>query len=262
MIDLFRFSPSRLALSYVALSVLVLALFAIPLWYAWSVNIHMFREYVAADDVAQMVSVFEREGAAGLAASIDSQSSRLADGKVVLLADSSKSRVAGNLPAWPAEVPDLPGTYGLAIGGLPSSMRIVASHIALPGGYHLLVGRESARFQSLVDYFWFGVAGATAIVLVIGALIGWLIRRALLFEVQEIGGTAKAIVAGDISRRLATRRSPDALAALARTVNDMLEQLARQNVQLGDEVATRRQAEQALQQAHQDLEQLVDHRTA
>ena len=123
------------------------------------------------------------------------------------------------------------------------------------------MGRESARFQSLVDYFWFGIAAATAIVLVIGALIGWLIRRALLFEVQEMSGTAKAIVAGDLSRRLATRRSPDALAALARTVNDMLEQLARKNVQLAEEVATRRQAEQALQQAQQDLERLVAQRT-
>jgi PAS domain S-box-containing protein len=262
MNELFRFSPSRLALSYVALSALVLALFAIPLWYAWSVNLTMFKEYVAADDVARMVHVFERDGAAGLAAEIDAQAPGLARDKVVILADPSKSRIAGNLPAWPAEVPDVPGTYGLALGGLPSTMRIVASHIALPGGYHLLVGHESARFQSLVDYFWFGIAGATAIAVVIGALIGWLIRRALLFEVQEMSGAAKAIVAGDLSRRLATRRSTDALAALARTVNDMLEQLARQNVQLADEVATRGQAEQALQRARQDLEGVVEQRTA
>ena len=261
MIELFRLSPSRLALTYVALSALVLALFAIPLWYAWSVNLAMFKEYVAADDVARMVGVFDREGVAGLAAAIDAQAPSFGRDKIVVLADPSKARIAGNLSAWPPEVPDVSGTYGLAIGGLHSSMRIVASHIALPGGYHLLVGRESARFQSLVDYFWFGIAGATAIVLVIGALIGWLIRRALLFEVQEMSGTAKAIVAGDLSRRLATRRSPDALAALAQTVNDMLEQLARQNVQLGEEVATRRQAEQALLQAHQDLERLVAQRT-
>ena len=142
-----------------------------------------------------------------------------------------------------------------------SSMRIVGAHTVLPGGYHLLMGRESARFQSLVDYFWFDIAAATAIVLALGAVIGLLIRRALLFEVQEMSGAAKAIVAGDLSRRLATRRSPDALAALARTVNDMLEQLARKNVQLAEEVATRRQAEQALQQAQQDLERLVAQRT-
>jgi len=70
MIQLFRFSPSRLALGYIALSVLVLALFAIPLWYAWSVNISTFREYVHADDAQRMADIFEREGARGLAAAI------------------------------------------------------------------------------------------------------------------------------------------------------------------------------------------------
>ena len=38
MIRFFRFSPSRLALGYIALSVPVLAILPIPLWYAWRVN--------------------------------------------------------------------------------------------------------------------------------------------------------------------------------------------------------------------------------
>src|SRR5262245_25551901 len=51
--------------------------------------------------------------------------------------------------------PDAPGTYGLVIAlSNGSMMRIVASHVRLPGGYHLLMGRESARFESLVERFW------------------------------------------------------------------------------------------------------------
>jgi hypothetical protein len=46
MIKFFLFCPSRLALGYIALSVLALALFAIPLWYGWRVNISTFRAYV------------------------------------------------------------------------------------------------------------------------------------------------------------------------------------------------------------------------
>jgi hypothetical protein len=42
----FRFSASRLALVYIAVGVLALALFAIPLWYGWRVNISTFRAYV------------------------------------------------------------------------------------------------------------------------------------------------------------------------------------------------------------------------
>ena len=62
MMRFFRFSPSRLALSYIVLSVLVLALFAIPLWYMWSVNISTFRAYVDGEHMQRMVDIFDREG--------------------------------------------------------------------------------------------------------------------------------------------------------------------------------------------------------
>src|SRR5678816_910347 len=121
-------------------------------------------------------------------------------------------------------------------------MRVVASHVILPGGYHLLMGRESVRFESLVERFWYGITCAMVIVVVLGAVIGWLSHRALLSEVNEISRTASAIVEGDLSRRVATRGGSNELDTLARTVNGMLEQLARQNVQLEGEIAVRRQA--------------------
>src|SRR4029453_1623373 len=171
------------------------------------------------------------------------QARSLPGDEIMLFAHGSKLRLAGNLPAWPAEVPDLPGTYGLVIGlGGGTTMRVVASHVRLPGGYHLLMGRESVRFESLVERFWYGITGAMVIVVVLGAVIGWLSHRALLSEVDEISRTASAIVEGDLSRRVATRGGSDELDTLARTVNGMLEQLARQNVQLEGEIAVRRQA--------------------
>jgi formate hydrogenlyase transcriptional activator len=262
MIKPFRFSPSRLALGYIALSVLALTLFAVPLWYAWRVNISTFRAYVQGEDMQRLVDIFDRSGAKALVTAIESRARSLPADQIMVLADASKVRLAGNLPAWPTEVPDAPGTYGLVIGlGSGGSMRVVASHVTLPAGYHFLMGRESVRFESLVARFWYGIAGAMGIVLAVGAVIGWMIRRALLSKVQEISRTASAIVAGDLSRRVAARGRSDELDALAQTVNDMLEQLARQNLQLEEEIAVRRQAEQALHRAHDDLEALVAQRT-
>ena len=261
MIEPFRFSPSRLALSYVALSVLVLALFAVPLWYAWSVNLGTFRAYVHAEDVQRLTAVLGRQGASELAAQIDSLAASYPRDQVILLADSARSKLAGNLDAWPAELPEAPGTYGLVVKSADSSMRIVGSHIVLPDGYHLLMGRESVRFQSLVDYFWFGLATATAIVLVLGVAFGWMVRRALLIEVQEMSRTAAAITDGGLSQRLSTRRQAGALSALARTVNGMLERLARQNILLQEEVKVRRETELALQNAQEGLERQVAQRT-
>ncbi len=259
----FRFSPSRLALVYIALSVLALALFAIPLWYAWRVNISTFRAYVQGEDMQSLVDIFHREGAKGLASAMESRVRSLPGDEIMVFADASKLRLAGNLSAWPAEVPDAPGTYGLVIDrGGGSTVRVVASHVRLPGGYHLLMGRESARFESLVERFWYGIGGAVGIVLVLGAIVGWLIHRALLSQVSEISRTASAIVEGDLSRRVATRGGSDELDTLARTVNGMLEQLARQNVQLEGEIAVRRLAEKALHRTQDDLEVLVAQRTA
>ena len=258
----FRFSPSRVALGYIALSVVALASFAVPLWNGWRVNISTFRAYVQDEDVQRLVDIFDRGGARALVTAMDSQVRSLPEDQIMVLADPSKQRLAGNLPAWPAEVPDTPGTYGLVIGmGGGATMRVVASHIRLPGGYHFLIGRESVRFESLVERFWYGIAGAMGVVLALGAVIGWMIRRALLAEVDEISRTASAIAAGDLSRRLAARGKSDELDALARTVNGMLEQLARQNRQLAEEIAVRRQTEQALHRAHDDLEALVAQRT-
>ena len=262
MTRIFRFSPSRLAFAYILLSVLVLALFAIPLWYAWNVNISTFKVYVLGTEVQRMVDTFDSEGATGLAAAINSRVAGLPDDEVIILADASKAKLAGNLPTWPIEVPGAPGTYGLALDSGGTSKRVVVSHVKLPGGYHLLMGRESARFQSLVDLFWFGIAGATGIALLLGALIGWLIRRVLLFEVHEISRAASAIVEGGSSRRLEVRGRSNELDTLARTVNGMLEQLASQNLQLENEIAIRRRAEQALHRAHEDLEGLVAQRTS
>jgi PAS domain S-box-containing protein len=263
MIRFFRFSPSRLALSYIGLSVLVLALFAVPLWYGWHANIATFKAYVHADDLQRMLEAFDRGGADGLAAAVDSQVGKLPADEIMVFADAAKVRLAGNLPAWPREVPDAPGTYGLALDlGAGSSMRVVASHVMLPGGHHLLMGRESVRFQSLTDLFWYGIAAATSIVLILGAAVGWMSRRALLAEVHEISRTASAIVEGDLTRRLTTRGGSSELDTLARTVNGMLERLASQNVRLEAEIAERRGTEQALHRAHDDLEVLVAHRTA
>ena len=257
-----RFSPLRLALGYIALGVVALGLLALPLWYAWRTNLATFKAYVHGADQQRLVGIFDREGANGLAAQIAALAASLPGNEIMLFADPSRRLLAGNLSAWPPQMPDEPGTYGLVIdvdGG--ETKRVVGSHVVLPGGYRLLLARESVLFHAFIERFWLGIAGATLIVVVLGAGFGWLVRRGLLAEVQEISRTASAIASGDVSRGVATRSGSPELGALAETVNGMLARLAGQNAQLEAEVAVRRQAEQALHRVHDELEDTVAQRT-
>jgi PAS domain S-box-containing protein len=173
-----RFSPSRLALSYIALGALALALLAIPLWYGYRANLGTFRAYVPGAEMQRLVEIFHRDGPQAVAAAVEAYLPSLPRDEVIVFVDPEKRPLAGSLRAWPAEVPDLPGTYGLVIGlGGDASMRVVTTHLTLPGGYQLLMGRESVRFDSLVARFWYGIAGAVAIVLTLGLAFAWLLRR-------------------------------------------------------------------------------------
>jgi signal transduction histidine kinase len=226
MIRLLRFSARNFAIGYFTLSIAVLALFAAPLWVAWHERIEGTRTAFLKEEGERLSEVFQREGAAGLAAAIDAQvGTRLGGEKLLLFVDASLSRLAGNLPEWPAGVPQSPGmhTASTTVAGAP--MRVSMMGASLPGGYRLLVGRDVTRFRTMESFFGYGLLGASGTILLLGVLSGWMVRRALLSEVQGISQTASAIVAGDLSRRLAIRGGADELDILAQTINRMLEQI-------------------------------------
>jgi len=174
-----RLTPARFALSYISLGVIALALLAVPLWYGFQANLGTFRSYIPAAEMQRFVDIFHRDGPQAVAAAVDAYAATLPPDQVALFVDPQKRRLAGNLLHWPAGVPDVPGTYGLVIErGGNTSTRVIVSHVGLPDGYVLLMGRESVIFDSLVARFWFGIAGAVAILLSLGLLFGWLLRRA------------------------------------------------------------------------------------
>ena len=96
----------------------------------------------------------------------------------------------------------------------------------MPGGYHLLVGRDTARFAPLERRFWYALASAVGILSILGTLGGLLVRRALLARIHDIRQTVSAIIQGDLTHRLPTLRSGgDELNTLSQTINGMLEQI-------------------------------------
>jgi signal transduction histidine kinase len=226
MSQVIRSTTFALSVGYIAFGIVALVLFAAPLWYAWQVTMEDGRSDILHADTQRLTDVFHREGATGLKSFIDARvGMQLPAERILLLADGSLHRIAGNLTQWPATVPAQPGMYTatLDLSGKPTESVVVRT--ALPGGYNLLVGRDVARFAPLARHFWSGLAGAIVVLSIAGVLGGVLIRRAILARIHSIRQTVLAIVQGDLSHRLPSRSGGDELETLSHTINGMLDQI-------------------------------------
>ena len=227
MFKLPTFSARTIALGYGIVSLLVLAMFAGPLWYAWHTNIEQVRSELLRSDAQRLSNLFTRNGEQALANAIDSQVIGTNDGvrKIMLLTGPDGGRIAGNLPAWPPELAGCDGLCSRTIHVEGSARRIESMQATLPGGYRLLVASNLNRFDELERLFVYGLLACAVTVLAGAVLGGMLIRRALLDRIQGISQTTAAIIEGKLSRRLAEPHDGEELRLLTQTVNRMLDQI-------------------------------------
>jgi signal transduction histidine kinase len=221
-----RSSALSLALGYVALGIASLVLFAAPLWYAWQVTIQDGRSEILQADAQRLTDVYRRDGGDALKRFIDTRvHMQIAGDRILLLTDPSLQPLAGNLSAWPRNLPVVPGNYRIKVDVGDKGIQETLVHVALLGKNYLLVGRDNKLFAPLERRFWYGLAAAIAVLSIVGLLIGLITRRALMSRVHSIRNTVSAIIHGDLKHRLPTRLSDDELNILARTINGMLDQI-------------------------------------
>lgn len=226
MARFFRSSATTLAVGYVLLAFVALVLFAAPLRYAWQATIEDFRFELLQEDSQRLTHVFQLRGPTGLEAFVDERVRMQIPGeRTLLFVDPGGRTLAGNIPAWPRSVPTRAGSYTLPVDldGRQANVAMVLT--TLPGGYHLLVGRNVDRFAPIERRFWYGLAAAVAVLTVAGLIGALLIRRALLARIHGIQQTVAAIMRGDLSHRLDVRSRGDELDTLAQTINRLLDQV-------------------------------------
>jgi signal transduction histidine kinase len=227
MLSLPRFSAFTVALGFVVVSVIALGLFATPIQYAWHEIVEERSTERLREDAQRLENVLHNNGQDALRTVINTmvEAQQLDDEKFILLADRNLHRISGNLPAWPHDIPAASGTYTSDFTLNGRKVEAIMTRATLSNGDNLLVGRNTAKFQTVETLFWIGLIGAGVSVLVFGVIGGVLIRNALLAEIHEISRTASAIVAGDLSRRLQRHGSTNELDMLAQIINRMLEQI-------------------------------------
>jgi len=227
MLRLPSFSARTIAIGYGLVTLLVLAMFAGPLWYAWHTNIGEVRSQLLKSDAQHLSNLFIRQGPPALAAAIDSQVHGVNDGvrKIMLFVAPDGTKLAGNLKAWPEGVPNRDGLcrVTIVVDDVPRNVELV--RVTLEDGYRLLVASNLNRFQKLERLFAYGLLGCAITVLLSAALGGLMIRRALLGRMQGISDTTASIIEGKLSHRLVEPGDGDELQQLTRTVNRMLDQI-------------------------------------
>lgn len=230
MTSFFRFSARTVSACYVLLSLLVLLSFATPLGYAWREYVEEDRLRILHADSTRLRAVYDEQGINALRLAIATQVGTQLSGAddIMLLADAARKRLAGNLPSWPQGVGTMPGEghFSLQVDG--KTTRVLAEHIVLGHQghrYHLLVAQDIDRYRLLENLFVYGLGGSAAVIILLGATGGLLVRRSLLAKVKDINHAASAIMQGDFSHRLPHGDGEDELAILVATENRMLAQI-------------------------------------
>lgn len=221
------FSARTIAVGYVAVSLLVLAMFAGPLWYTWKTTVEGVRTELLQTDTERLSRLFASNGPGALSVAIEAQTSGTYQGvgRLMLFMAPNGVKLAGNLDAWPKGAPEntSPCSATIMVDGVPQRVEMI--HTILPGGYRLLVASNLNRFEQLEKLFVRGLLGCAAAVLLVAVLGALLIRRVLLRKVDSISQTTTAIIAGKLSERLPAPHRGDELEMLTHTVNGMLDQI-------------------------------------
>ena len=208
-----------------ALSTLALAVF---LW--WSTAGLLDRQTETAIN-ADTQGLSERYGEGGLVALEDTLEQRLAgnvdDDALYLLASPQYNKLAGNLERWPVGVTKDTAWYDLAIERAGHRGMARVHHFALPGGFHLLVGRDVEVRAQMARLLTDALLWSVGVAMLLGSLGAMAVRSLFRITLADVSATAAAISAGDLTRRVRVSGRSDEFDRLAETINDMLDRIAR-----------------------------------
>jgi signal transduction histidine kinase len=155
--------------------------------------------------------------------------SRRPGSSLYLVTTPSGEGLAGNVGSLEPGVLDQPGwletNYHRLEAPESAEHRALVRVVQLPGGFHLLVGRDLEERERLFGIVVNAGQWSLALVIVLGLVGGFFVSRRVLSRIDAMTGTAQTIMAGDLSGRLPVAGTGDELDRLADNVNAMLERI-------------------------------------
>jgi len=225
---LLRTTAFKLTLVYLGIFVL----FAASLLAYFALNTRrLITEQITATVNGEVNGLSEQYGQGGLRrlVIVVDVRSRRPGSSLYLVTTPSGEGLAGNVGSLEPGVLDRPGWLETNYHRLESpegaEHRALVRVVQLPGGFHLLVGRDLDERERLFGIIVNAGQWSLALVIVLGLLGGFFVSRRVLSRIDAMTGTAQTIMAGDLSGRLPVAGTGDELDRLADNVNAMLDRI-------------------------------------
>ncbi|MHB8771076.1 MAG: sensor histidine kinase [Syntrophales bacterium] len=138
--------------------------------------------------------------------------------------------------------------------------QLIARSQAMISDAHALAQVSYAEIDRVQTWSFRLIAGAILLSVLIAALISYLISRTINVSLRALARETELVAAGNLDRRLPVT-GKDEIAQLSLAFNEMTEKLARSSARLGQEIREKDKAREALQKAHDELEDRVAERT-
>ena len=230
MIDrgLFRSAGFRFGAVYAVLLAFSATALALFLWWATAGLLDRQTEAAINADAQGLAERWRDGSLPALIVTIEDRvAQNIDDDAIYLLTDANMNFIAGNLPHWPAVVTTPGPGYELPV--MRAGMKSLANvqRYDLPGGYHLLIGRDvqvRAQLRKMLTDALLWAAVVVILMATVGALV---IRNLFRRTLADISATASAIAGGDFARRVKLTGHGDEFDQVAEVINDMLDRIGR-----------------------------------
>ncbi|MDP4026534.1 ATP-binding protein [Methylobacterium sp. NEAU 140] len=224
---LFRTTAFKLSIAY--LSVFALCAVLALGYVAWNARQVLDDQIVSTID-AEINGLSEQYNAGGLRRliSVVERRSREPGASLYLVTTAAGEHVVGNVASVPASVLATPGqteTLYARSDTDAEAHRAIVRVFTLPGGFRLLVGRDTEERDRLRAVIGRAFTTSLAAVILLGVIGGWLAASRVLARVDAMTRTTRAIMEGDLDGRLTVAGNGDELDRLALGLNQMLERI-------------------------------------
>lgn len=182
-----------------------------------------------SEEAQALISQFNSGGIVRLVRLIERRSTQPGS-SLYLVTSPTGDTLAGNITGIESEGLSQAGRYQLFYrvveDGAPRPHRALVETVVLPGGFRMIVGRDLDESDRLIKVIRRAVGWSLLLVLALAVTGGVFVARRVLKRVDAMTKSARSIMEGDFTERLAIAGTGDELDRVATSLNAMLDRIA------------------------------------